>query len=180
MATWMNTDGLFVKLGTSEADVAIGGHYEIDGGRLMAEAIIDYTELLSATSAIVGSIGKPGSFGLVMPKGARIEAVETIANTAFTSSGTIGSATLELGLKKASDRSTALDHAGFLTTSFVGSSFDVVGERNYIVPGSTGAGALIGTDLSENGVLCARNSQHASHPYTAGQLKVRIYYFFKP
>jgi hypothetical protein len=81
-----------------------------------------------------------------------------------------------MGLIKSSDRSTELDFDGFTTTSLVGSTFDAAGETNSIVVGSTGAGALLGTTLSENGVLCVANSQHASHPFTAGKLKVKIWY----
>ena len=175
--SWMNSDGLYVKFSKEEADVAKGGAVVTAGGLHVVEADIPYTELLSATNAIVGSVGNPGAFGIRVPEGARIQAVETLVTTAFTSSGTIGTSTLVLGLKKASDRSTELDHDGFLTTSFVGSKLDAVGERNYQEVGTTGSGALIGTTISETGVLSASNSQHASHPYTAGVVKVRIYFF---
>jgi hypothetical protein len=176
--SWMNSDGLFVKFGKEEGQVASGGWKEIDGNRVLVEVQIPYTELLSATDAIVGSVANPGAFGVELPEGLRIEAIETVVTTAFTSSGTIGTATLVFGLKKASDRSTELDHNGLLTASFTGGNLDAVGERTYIVPGSTGAGALIGTTLSENGVLSASNSQHGSHPYTAGSVKVRIWGFY--
>ena len=176
--TWMNNDGLFVKFGHAEGEVASGGEKEIDGNRVLIEVKIPYTELLSATDAIIGSVANPGAMGVQLPEGLRIEAIETVVTTAFTSSGTIGSATLVLGAKKASDRSTELDHNGLLTASFTGGNLDAVGERTYIVPGSTGAGALIGTTISENGVLSASNSAHGSHPYTAGVLKVRIWGFY--
>ena len=175
--TWMNSDGLYVKFSKEEGDSALGGAVRTSGGVHFIEVDIPYTELLSATNAIVGSVGKPGALGVLVPEGARIQAVETLVTTAFTSSGTIGSSTLVLGLKKLSDRSTELDHDGFLTTSYVGSKLDAVGERNYQEVGTTGSGALIGTTITENGVLSASNSAHATHPYTAGELKVRIYYF---
>jgi hypothetical protein len=60
----------------------------------------------------------------------------------------------------------------------VGSKLDAAGERNYQEVGTTGSGALIGTTLAEKGVLSVSNSQHASHPYTAGVLIVRLYYRF--
>ena len=180
MSTWMNSDGLFVKFGSAEADTIKGGHRQLDDGRHVCEFIVDYTDALSATSAVLGSASasNDGSFGVTMPEGARIEAVEVIAEAAFTSSGTIGSATLEMGLKKASDRSTALDEDAFTTTSFVAGVLDAVGERTYVVPGVTGAGSGIGTTLTENGVVCLRNSAHASHPYTAGKARVRVFYYF--
>lgn len=178
--TWMNTDGLLVKFGLEEGADARGGEVS-DALRHEVEFIVDWTDALSATNTILGNVGtvdggKTGSFGVVFPKGAFIERIETIALSAFTSSGTIGSSTMVLGLIKASDRSTELDYDGFTTASLVGSTFDAAGETNSIIVGSTGAGALIGTALSENGVLCVANSAHASHPYTAGKLKVKIWY----
>lgn len=178
--TWMNTDGLFVKFGAEEAAVARGGEVS-DVDRHEVEFLISYADVLSATDAILGSVktasdSVAGTFGVVIPEGARIERLETIAVAPFTSSGTIGSSTLLIGLKKASDRSTELDHNGFTTASFVGSLFDAAGETAAVIVGSTGAGALIGTTLAESGVISVSNSAHASHPYTAGLLKVKLWY----
>ena len=180
MTIWMNADGLAVKFAGDAGDTNKGGTMLFDGNRHVCEFTIDYTDALSATYAILGSVAatEDGAFGVVIPKGARIEAVETLVVTAFTSSGTIGSATLGLGLKKSSDRSTELDHDGFLTASYVGSKLDAAGERNYQEVGTTGSGALIGTTISENGVICLANTAHATHPYTAGKLKVRVIYSF--
>lgn len=176
MGTWLNPDGLHVKYGVDEADHRRGGELKTFGQDRVFQATVKYTDALSATAAIVGSAvaADDGSFGVVIPKGLRIKAIEVLTKTAFTSSGTIGSATLALGFKKASDRSTELDHDGLLTASFVGSRIDAAGERTYVEIGSTGAGALIGTTLSENGVLVVANTAHGSHPYTAGELQVNI------
>lgn len=176
MGTWLNSDGLFVKLGADEGDLGRGGELKTYGTERVIQAVVKYTDLLSTTNNIVGSqvTADDGSFGVFVPKGFRVKAIEIITKTAFTSSGTVGSATLVLGLKRASDRSTELDHDGFTTTSVVGSTIDAAGERNYVTIGSTGAGALIGTTLAYNGVLVAANSQHGSHPYTAGELQVNI------
>jgi hypothetical protein len=111
---------------------------------------------------------------VVIPEGLRVEEVEVFTQTAFTSSGTIGSSTFSVGLKKRSDRSTELDHDGLLTASFVGSLIDAVGEKNTVKVGSTGAGALIGTTLTEDGVIVVANTQHGSHPFTAGKAVVRV------
>lgn len=178
--TWMNSDGLFVKFGAEEAAVWRGGEVS-DSQRHEVEFIINYTDVQSATDSILGSIktasdSKAGTFGVVIPEGAFIERLETVALDAFTSSGTIGSSTLLIGLIKASDRVTELDFNGFTTASFVGSVFDADGETTEIKVGSTGAGALIGTVLAESGVISVSNSAHATHPYTAGRLKVKLWY----
>lgn len=176
--TWTNVDGLVVKFGKERGDESRGG--EINSiGRHVIEFTIDYRDALSATDAVLGSStinGGPGTFGVVVPKGARIEALETVVSTPFTSSGTIGSSTLLIGTKKASDLSTQLDHDGFTTASFVGGVLDAAGERVYVTIGTTGAGAQIGTTLAEAGVISVSNSAHASHPYTAGVLNCRLYY----
>jgi hypothetical protein len=175
---WINPDGLRVKFGKEEGGLARGGEVS-DAQRHEVEYVVDWTDLLSATDSILGSVGTltpVGTAGVVVPKGARIERLETIVITAFTSSGTIGSSTLLMGLIKTSDYVTELDFNGFTTASFVGSLFDAAGETQAVIPGSTGAGALIGTTLAESGVISVSNSAHASHPYTAGKLKVKLWY----
>ena len=156
MAKWTNSDGLVVKFGGDEGDPLKGGTITTSSGDYHAEFTVDYTDALSATYSVLGSADttKDGALGVQIPEGARIKEIEVVTVTAFTSSGTIGSATLGLGLKKWSDLSTELDHDGFLTSSFVGSAIDAVGETTVVRVGSTGAGALIGTTLSEDGVIC--------------------------
>lgn len=172
MGTWLNDDGLFIRYGSEEAANARGGEISMPNQHVV-EFDIDYTDALSATAAILGRAD--GSYGVKVSEGARIEEVEIVVLTAFTSSGTIGSATLEIGLKKVSDE-TDLDADAFTTTSFVGSSLDAVGEKTVIRVGSTGAGSALGTTLSESGLVAVRNSAHASHPFTAGKARVRVVY----
>lgn len=177
--SWMNSDGLFVKFGREEADTAAGGHYNIDGPLKEVTVTIPYTELLSATAAVVGSVGNPGARGVILPEGAIIEEVETYVSTAFTSSGTIGSATLVLGTVEAGDRSTEADLDGLTTSSATGTALGLATQGTITVlrQGSTGHGADIGgSALAENQVLVAANSAHASHPFTAGEVIVRIRY----
>lgn len=175
--SWMNSDGLYVKFGKEEADTASGGHYNVDGATKEVSITIPYTELLSATAAIVGSVGNPGARGVILPKGAVIEEVEVVVTEAFTSSGTIGSSTFVLGTKEAGDRSTEADHDGLTTASATGTALGLAtaGTITVLRQGSTGHGADIGgAALTENQVLVAANSAHGSHPYTAGEAVVRI------
>ena len=177
---WQNNDGLTVKFGTEEAATSRGGHYsQDDQGRHVIEFTVDWKDLLSATPAILGSVAtvadpRTGSFGVVVPKGFIPEFMETTAAVAFTSSGTIGSATLLIGTKKASDRSTELDHDGFTTASFVGGVFDATNENTLVKVGTTGAGDDYGVAMTEAGVIVVSNSAHASHPYTAGKMLCRL------
>lgn len=177
--SWMNNDGLFVKFGTEEQAVVRGGLTRGANGSYVYEATINYTDSLSATASILGSASgtETGSFGVMIPKGLRVEAVEVIAESAFTSSGTIGSASLVIGLIR-EDRSTAYTANGFTTSAFVGSVFDAAGEKTTVGIGTTGAGAFIGTTLANDGLLVVANAGHASHPFTAGKAKVRIIGYF--
>lgn len=175
MTIWVNDDGLAVKFDRDKAAKPAGGAISKSDKHLI-EFEIDYAEVLTATPTILDP--DAGSYGVMVPEGLRIEAVEIIAETAFTSSGTIGSSTLLIGLKKWSDRTTELDHDGFTTALFVAGVLDAAGERTYVVPGVTGAGALIGTTISENGIIVVSNSAHATHPYTAGKALVRIFGYY--
>ena len=181
MATWMNSDGLFIRYGTDESDQPRGAHMLDPGANgHVLEFNINYTDALSATPAILGSASATtdGALGVQLPKGAIIYAVETQATTAFTSSGTIGTSTLVIGTKKQSDRSTELDHDGITTTAWTGANIDAQGERVYLTKNGTGAGAHIDNALSENGLIVVSNSQHGSHPFTAGVVRVRVFYRF--
>lgn len=180
MSKWVNNDGLVVKFGSSEGDPLKGGVVKSFDNVYKSEFTIDHTDVLSATYSVLGSASgtTDGALGVTIPKGARIKAIEVLVQTAFTSSGTIGSSTLSIGLKQLADLSTEIDHDGFLTASFVGSALDAAGERSYVVPGSTGAGALIGTTIAANGVIAVANTAHATHPYTAGRAKVTVEWYY--
>jgi len=174
----MNSDGLFVKYGTEETDTAAGGALNVDGTNRMIEAEVDYTDL-AAAYAIVGSVSNPGARGIQIPKGAVVEKVELLVTTAFTvSGGTADSVVFSFGLKKASDRSTELDHDEYTTTSFTGAqlSLEQVGNLVTVDPESTGAGDGFGVATAENGILVAANTTNDSNVLSAGALRIRIYY----
>ena len=178
---WTNSDGLRVKFGAEEGSVAKGGEVMTMDNICSIHFNILAADMQSATAAILGSVGGTtynGSNGIQVPEGARILGLDVLTQTAFTSTGTIATASLQIGLKKWSDFSTELDHDGFATTSFVGDRMDAVGERTYIEVGTTGAGALIGTTLSEDGVISVTAAGHATHPFAAGVLKCRLDYYY--
>ncbi len=174
MTIWLNKDNLNVKFGRDEANKVLGAEYSVMDGRHIYEFDLPYTEVQSTSAVVIGSVGNPGAIGIVLPKGLYIDEVDVEATTAFQSSGTIGSSTLSIGMVKM-DRSTTYDVDGLTTTSFVGSTIDTAGETTKITVGTTGYGSAIGTTLTEDVILTALNSQHASHPFTtAGVAKVRV------
>lgn len=174
--TWTNADGLVIKFGKEGGVSNKGGHYSTLGPLQVSEIKLDYTDILSATSTVVG--GTSGPLGIALPRGARIEEVEVVVETAFTSSGTIGSSTLVLGLARL-DRTTELDFDGITTASLTGTAAGLatVGTKTVIRKGSTGVGALIGTNLANAGYLTVANSTHASNPFTAGKVTVRVLWY---
>lgn len=174
--TWLNSDGLLVKFGKEEADLSPGGTVQ-KGDRHEIVFEIDYTDALSATASVLGTVGTAGSMGVQVPKNFTPEALEILVKTAFTSSGTIGSSTLVIGTKKQSDFSTDLNADAFTTTAFVGDRLDAAGERTYVEVGATGAGDQYGIKTTENGVISVSNSAHATHPFTAGRAICRLYGF---
>ncbi len=180
--SWTNNDGLYIKYGTEEAAVARGGEYAVgEGADMVYEFAVNRADLLSATPTILGDASgtENGSFGVMLPKGLRIKEVETFVETAFTSSGTIGSATLVLGLKR-EDRSTELDHDGLTGTAFTGTvaGLATAGSTTVVRIGSTGVGALVGTTLANDGLVVVSNSAHGSHPLTAGRAIIRVRGYF--
>jgi len=175
--TWLNSDGLFVKFGTEEAAIARGGQTANVDGNYTTIFYVDYRDALSASTAILGSVAGPdivGSQGVMLPKGLVVHSVEVLTETAPTSSGTVATANLVLGLIR-EDRTTELDYDGISTTSFViGTVLESEGERVNLAPGVTGAGALLGKPLANDGLITISNSQHGSHPYTAGKWRVTV------
>lgn len=180
MGTWLNSDGLYIKYGPEEAEVNIGGEYRTASvGLHEVEFSLGYTEFDSATPSIPHTAD---GLGIIIPKGAKIKNIEFITTTAFTSSGTVGSSTLSVGFKKASDRSTELDHDALTTSSATATvlKLTTVGASVVVDGAATGAGAYLTsqTTMSENGIVVLCNTAHASHPHTAGAVKIIIRYFF--
>lgn len=170
---WLNADGLYVKFAKEEAALSPGGSFAYEADKLCIQFDISYLDVQSATPAILGS--RLGSDGVQVPDNFRAEALEILVRTPFTSSGTIGTSTLVIGTKLQSDRSTDIDTDGLTTTAFVGSRLDGAGERTYIEPGATGAGDDYGVTTTANGLIAVSNSQHASHPFTAGSAICRLF-----
>ncbi len=176
--TWMNSDALLVKIGTEEAASARGGEFATtDQGRHVIEFTIDWKDAQSTSNLALGSVATTANpltgSRVRIPECFIPEFLETTAVVAFTSSGTIGTSTMVIGYLKASDE-TALDVDILTTTSFVGSVYDATNEKVLVQVAATGAGVGYGVANTENAVICVANSQHASHPYTAGVLKCRL------
>ena len=182
--SWINNDGLYIKYGAEEVAIARGGEYVEAGRDVVIEFAINgsdtrtLTSSLGATSVgILGELGnESGAFGVVIPKGLRITEVMTFVETPFTASaGTVAAGSIVIGLKR-EDRSTELDHDGLLTSAFTGTvgGLATAGSTNVVRVGSTGAGALVGTTLANDGVVTVSNNTQGTNTYNAGRLIVRV------
>jgi len=165
--SWTNSDGLYVKMGREEGAVGKGGQYSTLGALQQVEVKMDLVTDAAVASAIVGT--SSGQLGTQIPDGVRIEAVEVVTETAATSGG---SATLDVGLIQR-NRTTAVDIDGLVAAAAL-ATFNAAGERLYLTTGSTGAGALIGTTLTNGGYIVAN---YGTAAFTAGKVIVRVYFF---
>ena len=158
--TWLNQDGLVVQFGAREAQAGRVGEYRSVGPQRFVEFNVDLVSLTSTATI--------QSFNTMLPRNARIERVEVIAQTAATSGG---AATLSVGLVRTDTTTNVSDTA--LVNALALTAIDAAGETSNLIVGATGAGGSIGTSLANNAYITARWNTAA---FTAGQLRIRIYY----
>lgn len=166
MATnWFNSDGLLVKFGTNEAAAGVAGEYGFltDGNVHVLEVrLLTLETIPDSTQTILDE-------NAWLPDNARIEWIDVINTEAATGTN----ATLDLGLIRF-DRTTELDYDGLLANAPL-TDWDTLGETKHYMVGVTGAGALVGTVLTNPGYLVATYDTAA---FTAGSLWIRIGYSF--
>jgi hypothetical protein len=160
---WTNADGLRVWFGTAEAVLGFGGEYSEDGPLHCVEYKVDLaTVAASTTNQYVLDTT------VVIPAGSFIEKVVVIPLTETTGVN----ANLDLGLID-QDLSTEHDFNGLLAAADAFNGGTDVGVPVEYVKGTTEAGALLGTRITNAGLVCA-NAETAV--FTAGVLLIRIYF----
>jgi hypothetical protein len=164
MTTWFNNDGLFIRYGQKEVEAQTTGIFgtAADGGSHVIETKINLASLTS-THAIIDE-------GTYIPKGFILERVEVVTEVAATSGG---SATLTIGTRRNSDRTTDVDAAGVVSALAL-ASMDAIGETIVLRQGVTSAGTRVGNVISADHVtkLVARAN---TADFTAGKITVRLY-----
>ena len=161
--TWLNGDGLLVQFPPGTGANTRAGEFSNDG-RHWTEAIIDLTDLATVASGNEQIVGGH----VTIPSGAFIEQVDVLVLT--ETAGT--NANLDVGLVD-QDRSTELDFNGFLAAADIFNAGTDLGLLTSYVVGSTEAGALIGTKLTNTGLITASAD---TADFTAGVVAVRIYW----
>jgi len=164
---YLDNTGLYRKYGTEKAVAGKGGEYVTTGGLREVELKIDLTTL-TATETILAD-------NIVIPEGVRIVDVETITTTA-AATGTA----IDVGLIKASDRTTEIDYDGLLAAAPT-ANMSSAGERSVyqvavtVPTGLTGTGALIGTTTAYAGHVSASRTDATA--FTAGVIVLKIRYY---
>lgn len=160
---WLNADGLLVAFGKDEAVVATVGEYATmgNGGRHVVEIVIDLTALELTDEKILDD-------SVTIPAGAFIEQVDVLV----TEESTTSSGTFDIGLVD-QDRSTEIDFDGLVINLASPGDGTDLGELTTIVKGSTGAGALIGTQLTNTGLITGSADTAV---FTDGVVKLKVYY----
>lgn len=163
---WLNADGLLVKFNLDLARPARAAEYNtLYGGRHVTEVIVDLVDL-SAKSTFGSDIDVILDDGVTIPNGALIEKV--ILTVLEVSAG--ASATLDFGLYD-QDRTTAIDADGLIVAGTTGWHTSAIGTIVEYTQGSTEHGALVGTQLTNTGLLTAQVDGAA---YTAGVVKLQV------
>lgn len=165
MGTWINSDGLVVKIGSTEAVASrIGAFAETADGWNVWDIHLKYTDFAAfGTAKVLDYVTR-------MPSGIYIERLTYFVKTAFTSAG---SATLDFGLARSLDNGvTAIDADGLIAA--VPKATLSIGARIELVKGSTNAGALIGTvsDATYPGIFTATVG---TADFTAGEMVINVY-----
>lgn len=160
---WLNADGLLVKTGTDEARVTRAGQYcTMDAGRHVVTVAVDLSVLTTTDNTILAD-------NVTIPNGAFIEQVDVLVTEEPTTSG---APNLNLGLVD-QDRSTEIDFNGLLAAADAFETGTDLGTLVTYVKGTTEAGALIGTVLTNTGLITAGADTAV---WTDGTLLVKIYY----
>lgn len=169
MGSWLNSDGLYIEYGPDEVTVVDGGELKAFGGLHEVEIDILLTSLAVTTPRILSDT-------ITIPNGARIHKVTLIVETPATSGG---SSTLDFGLID-QDRTTELDYNGFVAAlaladmSDAGAIIEFMNGADSTPAGETTDGALVGTTLSNTGLLVANAGTAV---FTGGVIKARIYWY---
>ena len=172
MAVFHNADGLAVRYGREEGVNKGAGEYRVSGPFHITEVVLELADLPSTQAAGAGIISDTVS----IPSGAFIERVT--AQVTVETAGT--NANLDFGLID-QDRTTELDFNGFIAAGDAFNAGTDIGNTaaNFTdyVPGATEGGALLGTVLTNTGLLSASYDTAA---FTAGTLVLRVYWSKTP
>lgn len=167
---WLNSDGLMVKFGIAEADrqgAFVGTYATPSTGGYITEAVVN----LATVAGTAASVTTPYllSDSVSIPNGAYIEYVDTwvLVETAGAN------ANLDFGLID-QDMTTELDFNGLLAAADIFNAGTDLNLHTKYEVGTTEVGALVGTVLTNTGLLTCNFDTAA---FTAGRLRMLVKWF---
>lgn len=166
---YLNADGLTQKYGTAEATISKAGEMRSDGGTRLIEVNIPDLTKLSATQTNPSILDAE----LFLPKAAFVRRIQIICTTTST---TGSSSLLNLGTVKR-DTLTEGDFNGLIDSYDIGTSgAQTAGVEKDLIGGTSGVGVLVGatSGTDAGGYYICASSETAV--WTAGALKIRIFY----
>lgn len=166
MGLWTNSDGLRVKLGTTEAEVGLGGELNKGGTFLEWEFVVNLASAADASALI------PRTDNIIFPVGFMLQEVEVTNETAATGTN----ATLNIGLVRQSDYSTVYDVDGILAAA-PRTDWDAVGETKTYRVGVTGIGSAVGVPIAT--YPCVLVYDYETAAFDAGRIKVVVRGYIK-
>jgi hypothetical protein len=167
---WVNSDTLRVKFPAEEVVKGKGGEWRENTSIHATEFDLDFATINLGTSDTAPYVL---DFDTVLPAGAIVEEIWVRTGiTAWASAG--DGAKLNVGLVKRSDFATIVDADG-LVNSLAETEIDTIGaiHKIYLEDNATGAGALLGTVLAFDSVVCVYLETEA---WTAGTGSLVLYW----
>lgn len=164
---WHDPDGLLRLYGTDRARVSRGGEYSrLADGQSLVSVIIDLATLPTVASGNEQIVCD----NVYVPAGAFITKVRV---TVLEEPTTAGAPDLDLGLVD-QDRTTEIDFNGLLAAADAFETGTDLGRIVEYTLGTTEAGALIGTQITNTGLITA---SPVTADWTDGTIKVDIEFY---
>lgn len=162
---WVNSDGQLVLFGTDKARPSRAGEYSrLDDGQHLVSVMVDLALLTTGNQTILDNT-------VTIPNGAFITKVRATVIEEPTDGA--GTANLDFGLID-QNRTTEIDFNGFLAAADAFNAGTDLGRIVEYTLGTTEAGALVGTQITNTGLLCA-NAETAV--FTDGTLKLDVEFY---
>jgi hypothetical protein len=165
--------GLFLQFGTDKAIPETFGEYVLFGPSRVVEGVINLTSLTTTGLIVSNTTFFPGFATTPVSNSLFIEKIELIPEIASTT-GT--SATFSLGLIQADRATIPTNYGTAFVSGLANTATSTLDAITTIFGGSTGAGGLIGAGPAVATAPYYITAQTGVGTYTAGQLRVRIYY----
>lgn len=161
----VNADGLNVYLGRGESVITRAGEYVMANGEHVTEVFVSLADLPTAASGNEQIVAD----NVTIPNGAFIRMVTVFVVEEPTTSG---SPNLDFGLVD-QDRSTEIDFNGLLAATDTWETGTDLGKYEEYKVGSTEVGALVGTQITNTGILtCSADTAD----WTDGVVRLRVHW----